>query len=253
MKRAYSVLFILLWGLSLHAQDVMSIVDTLEFKLFPYQVKQIGEFRHRLNGEIDVFNQTDSLNELRNIASLVNYDYAKNNYEIVSQFVEDIAMDSLSIDFFDSRWYAEAICGGKLGKESVKFSLFLQVDTIIPKFHTWALIGAKGDCFNLNSEKKNDGLIIAPTNNDVNFSKLSHITTTEHRNIKVFASTQCHVDQLSVFMSLVYTGLLHVDDVHKVIYHFENITGYNFDVEYFNRIETTNSGWLISKIEKVAQ
>ena len=64
-----------------------------------------------------------------------------------------------------------------------------------------------------------------------------------------YRSRYSKIDNLSVFFTLVYTGLLKFEVVEKQIYYYFDIPGYIFTIEEFSRTGE-NSGWLISSIMK---
>jgi hypothetical protein len=65
-----------------------------------------------------------------------------------------------------------------------------------------------------------------------------------------YSAKSYHVDQLSVFNTLIYTGQLKIEYVQKIVYHFLQAPNYIFLVEHFDR-NSSNAGWLISSIIKI--
>ena len=246
------IISIFLWSYSpLIAQINFSVVDTLEFDLFPFQVKQIDEFMQRFNGDIDVFDKKDSITRQRNLAALFNKEYVYNNDSAVIEFINDVVASDATIHYTDTTWMAIAECDAIFNKKKVVINLALKVEEQKKGVYKWSIVDASSDILQLKPLKVNDGLKIPPTNNEVDFSYLSHITTEECNNILNFASNKYQVDQLSVFFALVQQKLLKIELVKTLTYHFENVAGYTFDVSYFNREMTTNAGWLINSVRKL--
>ena len=70
-----------------------------------------------------------------------------------------------------------------------------------------------------------------------------------YRYIDDYALTGYMPDKLSVFLTLVRSGLLKVNYVSDVEFVFFQVPGYKFSVKLFER-ESKNAGWLISSVSK---
>lgn len=248
------------------AQDVIRLNDNdpIEFRMFKYQVKQIDEFMQRFNGRIDVFELKDSITMHRNLASLIDYDYYLDNESTCNDFINKIVSDSIKLSFYSDNWAALADCEVKMKQIGSNFKnntvsasvkkgkvlLALKTEQVEGAIYKWVITDAFGDVLSLSPKKQNKGLKISPVDNEMNFMSLNHITTEEKSNIVNYVVKNHKVSCLDTFLCLVYYGLLNIEIVTSITYYFDSISGYSFEVKYFNR-DTSNAGWLITKISKI--
>lgn len=266
MKRLFCLAFLFIHCyICSFAQDVIWLNDDdpIEFRLFKYQVKQIDEFMQRFNGRIDVFELKDSVTMHRNLVSLIDCDYYLENESICKDFINKIVSDSIKLSFYSDNWAALADCevkikhiGSNVKNNSVSASvkkgkvlLALKTEQVEGAIYKWVITDAFGDILSLSPKKQKKGLKISPVDNEMNFMSLNHITTEENNNIVNYVVKDRKVSCLDTFLCLVYSGLLNIERVTSITYFFDSISGYSFEVKYFNR-DSTNAGWLITKISK---
>ena len=221
-----------------------------EFQNFAYQIKHIEDFMSRFNGETYVIDSTQSESWKRhNLLFLFDEDTYYANEKQADTLIQ-MQLDSVCrLDYTLSNWTATAECN--VLYKGVKKTVFLTLKTekIEDYIYKWVIIGAQGDIFNLSPSKRNPGLRISPTDNEVGFVSLTHITSTEALNILNYTVKDYQPDELSVFYTLVYTKQLKVESVQEVVYDFYDIHG--FDLRVRRHLEDkAHSGWLITNIRK---
>ena len=224
--------------------------SSIELENYKFRVKQIGEFMDRFNLKETIIDKKDSQWKQKNLTVLFNKDSYLKSRALAVNFIKTVIRDSVTLHYSDANWYAEAECNAKLNGKATTITLFLKVERIQKDQYKWVITGAKGKALELNPDKTNPGLKISPVDNEVNFMSLAHITTTEARNIRNYIDHDMNIDNLSVFMALIYQKALKIESVQKLTYHFSNVAGYSFIVQHFER-DNTNAGWLIAGIEKL--
>ena len=248
--------FILWLGLLTVAQPLSAQIFVGDYDPPEYRssVKQIEEFMKRFNLEErnEVFDSEPDLTKRQqlNIKGLFNYELVKSRGPEVEQFVEQVLAHHIKLQFSDTTWIAIARCKATYQGKNAYVTLTLGTEYIGDYMYKWVIKDAEGDMLRLLPQKGNPGLKISPTDNEINFMSLSHITTVEAKNILNYKASFRPVDQLSVFFSLVANGLLKIQNVEELTYRFVIPGLYEFEVKEFLR-EALNSGWLISDFKKI--
>ena len=221
---------------------------SIELEYYKYSVKQIGEFMERFNMQETLVDSNDVQWKQKNLTLLFDRDtYFKMKY-VADDFIRKVTTDSVTLHYNSPNWYAEAECKAKFKGTTQTITLYLMVEQIEHEMYKWTIVGAHGDLLQLKPDNTNPGLKISPVDNELNFMSLNHITTTESRNIKNYVAKQFEIDELSVLITLIHQQVLSIEYVQKLTYHFMNVAGYDFDVQYYER-NTVNAGWLISNIK----
>lgn len=230
-----------------HAQ--VSIGGTPEFGSYKFRVKQLGEFRERFNMKETTIERSDSLWRQKNLAMLFDCNFYLQHRKLADTFIATVLRDSVRLRPDQRDWWAEAECNVFCDGKKAKLTLILKTESLEGGAYKWVIADAKGKVLELTPDKANPGLKIPALDNEINFMSLSHITSTEARNIKNYTDVEHNIDYFSVFMALVHQKILKIESVQHLTYHFENVAGYSFVVSHFER-DSINSGWLISELTK---
>lgn len=214
---------------------------------FSFQVRLIGEFMSRLNGETSISGSSESLTRLCDLTFLFNEETYLENREYAEDFIQKVMSRQEYIEFSDSSWYAQAQCAVKVAsKKDAEVTLVLKVEEY-DGMYKWVIADAWGDMLDLTPEKTNPGLRIRPTDNELNFISLSHITESESKNILNYAHHNYEPDGLTALNALLYNGFISIRHVKKLTYVFTDIAGYRLKIDNYPG-EAKNCGWLISEI-----
>lgn len=226
------------------------IISPTEFTNFDYNIKQIDEFflRFNLNEILIQPNDNDQYTKQNRIL-LFDKDYYYANTNTISEFLDAIESQNVTLHFQDTTWYAIAECNVILNGRTDKLTLTLKTENITKDTYKWCIANVAGNIVQLEPKTTSDKLRILPTDNEVNFLSLKSITTTNSQNITLFTSNRTNNDALSVFNALVYYKLLKIENVQQLTYCFTQVKGYKFFVKKFTRDEK-NAGWLIYNITK---
>lgn len=231
-------------------------------KHFIYQVKQIDEFFERFNDAPNSFSREIyksykikyNLDRKKLIKSLFNYEGKTWSQQVIDSFVRKALLTKMpsSLNWHGENWYAEANCKFQYNSTIISIPVILRIMTDEKKRSKWVITGIKN---NLLKEPQNNGIpitvrtlktkFINPSNHGTNFIELSKVFEDKDHLSDYFDNEFFYrANAVQFYQSIMKTHIsfLFVQDVK---YHFLNVPGYIFTVDYFQR-ETLNSGWLIN-------
>lgn len=214
------------------------------------RIKTIDQFMSRFNGT-DVpegSDHSDPMLRQRLLASLFDYSYATKNQEACVDFISTVIDNYSMLHYEDSSWCAIAECDAYYGKSIVTITLTFRTCRDAKGMMKWVIHSAEGDVLRLDPPRSSPLMKISPVDNELDFIHLKDITTSNEDMILNYSAPSFIIDQTSVFFTLVHAGLLRIGLVKSLSYRFD-VGDHTLYVDRFNR-NTTNSGWLISKIEK---
>lgn len=229
----------------------------LEDLFYDAHVKSLDEFIQRFNGrEFSPIVQINDTNRIRtNRLLLFDSDIMKDiklNDSIPSiyeEFVHQVSADSITISIENPNNWIEAICEFKW-KESIKtLTLKMQLEEDVNHCWRWAVFDINGlkDSGLLNDEGV---LQISPVEHEINFIGLESIFLHNYSQIETTRKTDLKIDGLSFFYGLIHSGELRYLGCKRVEFHCGQIPGYFFIVKEIVRMKSTNSGWLITSLQK---
>ncbi len=228
-------------------------VNLLNKDMFRSRVGMIDEFMTRFNLEeySPLVNTNDANKNRMNIYSLYNIELMSSSQELINlgiEFADSVLKNNIKLAYSDSNWVAKATCVGTLSKKEVNFVLYLGVQPRGTDMYKWVIKAAEGEFLTLKTKSSNSDLMIGPDNHEINFMTLSDITISpNNKNIIAFSHNDYVVEPLTVFNTLVYQGLLRIDSVSDLVFIFDQVPGFQFEVKYVNN-ESSNAGWLINRI-----
>lgn len=251
------LLLIIISVLTFSANGQIVTNSQFERNLYLAEVKQVDEFIGRFNNEkfhinIDTLKSEYKENNLLSLFNLEIFKVASDSaLSAATAFIKTVVDSGVKINYEDTLWFAKAPCHGKLKGKNVDFTLYLNVEHRREDMYKWVVSKAEGNILKLTPSRTSDRIMIMPDDHEINFMTLKEITTQNKDYITNFKQKYFDVDETSVFYSLVYYGLLEIDYVKDLEFTFYQVPGYVFHIKYFNR-ETSNSGWLIDRYEKMS-
>lgn len=250
-----TILFIIgmLFCLPTFSQNSPSVFDesTLELK-----VKQIDEFMHRLNFDTlpngkapaDSMTVKDRLNNMYTVFRYENFVSDSDAPDsLITNFCNYVINNNLRLNYEDNNWTAEVICDARMDKKPVKISLLLQTENIRDVLYKWVLVNVSADFLKPLTSEPKDSLFISPAEHGISFITLPRIINLSVADVNTVFKKGWSPDPLSVFNYLISTKKLVLNSVDKVIYHW-TLGEYSFDVERFEGEDSSNQGWLVSRI-----
>ncbi len=244
------LLLLSLWSVSTFAQVRNYAIDE---QMFDYQVKGIGEFMARFNGNEHLkfdMNFPDSIPEReRDLITLCNLEMANSQpgfKDIFRGFADSVAANDVKLDFIDPTWFANARCKTPYQASELKLNLLMAPHQARPGRYCWTLVDVGGsDAIAMADTTKWVG--ISPTDNELDFMELAEFSETMRPHFAGIRKPGHDIDYLSAFVALVQAGVMTINHCDKITYYFLSVPGYIFTVDFFNR-DSVNSGWLISQI-----
>jgi len=229
-----------------------------EREIYFATVKLVDEFMQRFNGDEFVKGIDTTRSDRRELGIMSLFDKTMFNtlddsiFNAAKEFASVAAKHNVKINYEDTTWFAIANCKGKLKGKDINFILWLQVENRREDMYKWVIV--KADCkqFQLDPQDNDEMIMIQPNDHEVNFSALNVITNGNDNLITKYTRKDYEIDQTSVFLSMVYLGILNIDFVTSLQFVFFQVPDYLFYVQKCVR-ETTNSGWLINTFEKKSE
>lgn len=260
MKRF--VFFALLFAAinTVKAQIFTQVIDEQELQ---FKVKLMDEFFRRFNYETDykgdaipTRNDTTALDTVakrKNLMTLFNLDkFANENKEldsISSAFLDYVIKNDKKIHYADTTWQAEAIASFTLGGKSYPIRIVLQTEHVKDVIYKWAIKDIKSTALSCLTDSIKSGVSIMPGAHGSSFITLPETINLNAKSVRSLFHKGYEPNVLTVFEYLVSTGKIKMQNVTKVIYHFQ-LGDYNFTVERVEKEKSYNKGWLINDITK---
>lgn len=251
MKTFCLTLLFVLNALSVFSQGISDL--TLDER-FECQVKSLDEFLARLNGDESYPDiNVDEHSHINNLAMLMDFQMPHKNEpafkEKSMKFFRAIEAFPRPLRDTDSLLFAVTTCCVKhLGTEK-NITLILQKETDKQNRSRWALVGADGlqQCGIIDTTKVRG---ISPVEHEIHFLEMLDVFKFHAKDAMAFRKSDTHIDQLSVFLTLLQTGQIELLSVDKLTYHVLAIPGFIFTIDEYVRTNY-NSGWLISSFSEM--
>ena len=229
-----------------------------EREIYFATVKLVDEFMERFNGNEFAKGIDTTKSNRRELGIISLFDKTMFNatddsvFAAAKVFATSAAEKNIKINYEDTTWFAIASCKGKFKSKPIDFTLWLQVENRREDMYKWVIVRAYSEQFQLKASDDDDMIMIQPNDHEVNFSALNVITNGNDKLITKYMRKGYEIDQTSVFLALVNTGLLNIDYVTDLQFVFFQVPDYMFYIRKIVR-ETTNSGWLINMFEKKSE
>jgi|SRR5690554_428400 hypothetical protein len=233
-----------------HEQDI--------FKGLPehlaVQVKQLDQFIARFNSNenpIGVRIDSKKVSEedrANTIASLFDMDLLEKEAfrKKALKFIREVTGSGIgNLSFYDKEYYATIDCQilYKNKREDLTLTMALEGDR--ENGIKWVIVGANADFLQVETSKPSND-IIPPTNHEVDFVHLLEIFNVR-KDLSNYVSERHGQNQLEVLNHMLKHEEIKMLNTTTPRYHFLQIPGWVFTVDFFNR-SAKNSGWLISDL-----
>lgn len=229
----------------------------LDDMFYDAHVKSLDEFIQRFNGrELSPLVKNNDANRIRtNRLLLFDSELTKDiklNDSIPSlyeEFVHKVSVDSIIISIENPNNWIEAICEFKW-KDSIKtLTLKMQLEEDVNHCWRWAIFDIDG--LKDSGLLEDEGILqISPVEHEINFIGLESIFLHNYSQIETTRKTDLNIDRLSFFYGLIHSGELRYVGCKRVEFHCGQVPGYSFIVKEIIRMQSTNSGWLITSLQK---
>ena len=174
----------------------------------------------------------------------------------IKEFVKQVtdSATAQTLNFYDLDWYAVVEADFRFKNKTQNGILVIKND-IKPDVKGypasfWGLVSASANFLKPDfNENQRQGVNAGA--HGVNFVPLMSAFE-DKQNIFNVVSNDFVSNDLSILLYATNNGDVSLEGINSVSYHFMQIDGWVFKVEYFNR-STSNSGWLISDLFKASQ
>ena len=233
-----------------HEQDIFKGVP----EHLAVQVKQLDQFIARFNSNENSFgikidsNKTSKEDRANTIASLFDIDLLENEAfrKQALKFIREVTGSGISnLSFYDKEYYATIDCQILYKNRQEALSLTMALEGDKENGIKWVIVGADADFLQIKTPKSSND-IIPPTNHEVEFVHLLEIFNIR-KDISNYVSERHSQSQLDVLNHLLKNEDIKMLNTTTPRYHFLQIPGWVFTVDFFNR-SAKNSGWLISDL-----
>jgi hypothetical protein len=231
--------------------------DSFNKEVIDSHVKSLEQFIDRINGaELYPLVSNDDTDKIRTTRfSLFDISLLDNSARRDSilckekDFVDAIEKWNGKIDLSDEQSWIEVFSTAIYDSKRLNLTLKMTMEEFKPGYWRWAIADVKGLGNSIIRGSK-DPLPICPIDHEFYFMNMSHFFDVNRKHICRTISSKVSVDHLSFFMGLVQGGALRYDECERIVFHTRQVPGWEICVEEVNRIESSNSGWLITDLFK---
>jgi hypothetical protein len=230
---------------------------------FAARVKQLEDFIHRFNFQTDILG--NPITDISNVTIELNSNKIKfSKYQLIkflfnsekiitnedSLFIQEICKKTNPeiISFYDDNWYAVTKCNVTYNNKAENLDLSLMNEVYPGHKSKWVICGSDANFLNVLQKAKDSLSILSPISNDLNFQELTKAFN-QPDNLSQFFEKNTKLAQFPVLAALMKSKQIKFNNVKNIVYHFLQIDGWIFTVDFYNR-EQGNSGWLISEVKQ---
>lgn len=227
------------------------------------QTKQMNQFFRRFNGEEDVSGKRlykpdagyhDQKLRRKYLSILFDLSNPGISADAREVFIMDVngKKEPKYLDFHAGSWFAEVSSVFNLRGEPAQLILYykLQPERLGYK---WVLSNIYCDRFTRYFNHVGDSVsgdnFLHPMSHELDFMNLRKMFS-DPEKIGYYLEKEYHPDHLAIFLKEYREGNLKFISSSSVKFHFFQISGWYFEVSYFNRNQY-NSGWLISNLVRI--
>lgn len=168
----------------------------------------------------------------------------------IDAFVLDVS-DSLSpatVSFYDDNWFAELKCVFQYEGQLHDCTLIMKNQSQKGSNSSrWVIVNVSADFLRF-PPSTDANKILDPAVHETDFIGLRRALD-DKQNLRNYIAKGFEPERLSIFFNEIYKGRLQLVEIQKTTYHFLQINGWIFTLDFFNR-RSNNSGWLISNLIK---
>lgn len=260
MKVKVFIIYVLLFVGYAHcmAQNI-ALPNPMNENLLKGRVKQIDEFMCRFNMTetwegTPITDRSDTAYRKKYLATL--FDQSKFRTaegrltKDASEFTLYVTSHDYQLHYEDSTWTAELRCSARIGAKTEKIKLFLNTYKIKDSEYKWVVNNVSGKIFNMEKSNGHTSSFISPMEHEIGFVGLLTLKTGSI-NISDYMGRNYMADKMSMLAVLLQNNLLKIETIDSVLFHFYTIPDYAFTVERIERKGSFNTGWLITKLNKL--
>jgi hypothetical protein len=191
------------------------------------------------------------------IKSLFNYENKTWSKTLIDSFVKkglDIEMPNAA-NWYGENWFAEANCKFEYNGAAIFIPVILKIVTDDKHRFKWVIAGIgnntlkEADSSNAPiTIRKIKNNFINPADHGTNFIELENVFNDKEHLSDYFENAFFYRKNALQFYHALMAKKIKFQYVKEVKYHFLNVNGFIFTVEYFSR-QSLYSGWLVNSLK----
>jgi hypothetical protein len=263
IKLKLIILSLIIFPLILSGQNTSIGNFNRDETVFYAQTKQVNQFFRRFNAEEDLtgkrlYSGDNGYRDPKSRKKYLNILFDNDNYGISAQekqaFIDFVTnqRNPVYLDFHAKGLFAEVSSEFLYKKEKVSVVMYLRLEHQNLGYK-WVISNVYFNKFDQMfthlEDTTNLSLILHPMSHELDFMNI-HKIFRDPNNLDYYVEEKYKPDHLALFIAECKNGNLKFEAVNNVKFHFFQVPGWYFEVNYFNR-NTNNSGWLISNLLKI--
>lgn len=247
-------IIIMLCVLSFQQINAQHWIDTT---IYNTQVKLVDEFIDRFNGKEKRIDVDSTLQNIDTLNLWLLFDLSKFTsdtslvYKEAKTFIDTILTTETKLHYADSMWYAQVECDAVMANKQYPLTILLAVEPCGKDMYKWVISDVCSPLFKSDELKPIRGLYLMPDSHEMEFIGLQRNISDAPQYITSLMPNSFSLTSLQVFASLIYSKQLKIKPIKHIQFHFYQVPGWKFTINYFAR-ENRNSGWLINSIERIS-
>ena len=196
------------------------------------------------------------------LKTLFNADDKTWNIIDIKSFITQVSdkQKPLFLDFFGGNWYAKVNCAVSWNGKPQNALLVLMIQKLSNGGSKWVITNVTADFLKPQTEKKASIKIpdvkdsttsLNPLSHTTDFMNIDHVSMDKINIKNYFNNNGKNTGDMLAFENEIVNNHLTISKTNTVTYCFNQIPGWFFIVDQFNR-QSKNSGWLISKLVKTS-
>lgn len=256
-KKIITLVVLLFYFIPSWSQKPPSILDEATTR-FILHVKHIEDFFDRFNRD-EHSNAFINLSELTNLSKVSRHKFvnalfsSRADFDTKSKeaFIQSTTSSNKLLSFYDNNWFVEIDGIFNYKQKQKNIQLILRANISSDNAVKWEIVAANADflasdCHDIPEAKALT--FLSPASHAIDFVSL-------HKAFKDTANLQNYFidvedDALIAFKKGLYNGELEYIQANQITYHFFQIPGWIFTVDYYgdDGSKKFNTGWLISSL-----
>ncbi|HSN49762.1 MAG TPA: hypothetical protein VLR52_00925 [Bacteroidales bacterium] len=261
--KVLTLITLILFPAALFSQNTKLGDFSQDETVFYAQTKQVNQFFRRFNAEEDAMGKRtyvgDSVyRDLKARKKYLNILFDNSNYAITAteknEFIDFVSNKKTPfyLDFHGKGLFAEVSSTFTWKKEKVSVVMYLRLEhqNLGYKWVISNVYFSKFDDYFVHlKDSTNVKMVLHPMSHELDFMNI-HKIFNDYNNLDYYLEEHYKPDHLALFVEEVKNGNLKFDAVNNVKFHFFQVPGWYFEVNYVNR-NNMNSGWLITNLLKI--
>lgn len=226
--------------------------DILDSLVDSYVVN-LDDFTRRFNGTQHSIT-ADSISRGQDIAQLFDLEYVKSSDQdsitaLASSFIDTVIVDNVRLSLLDKRNTINALCTFEFDGAPVDLELLFNIVESSPDTYRLVLSGVDGLELIIEPDTTGVSYTLSPFDYEMKFIDFGSLIKNNPKAISTLLTDG--IDTATYLVALIEIGKIKYVECRDVVAHFRQVRGFEFDVKECTRFESSNAGWLITKLSRL--